>query len=74
MILFPRSQVLLFQQERSKLSSNEVLHYRKGQHFYNYMKLEKMMSPEGRELADTLWNADGTAAQALINKHTDWSN
>lgn len=74
MMLFPRSRIVDFHKERQLLPDSALPHYRKGQHFYHFMELHKVEEPESKELAEKLWNADSVTAQALINKHTDWSN
>lgn len=74
MITFPRSQVVKFQEERKALPASALPHYRKGQHFYHFMELHKVVEPESKELAEKLWNADSIQAQALINSYTDWDN
>lgn len=74
MIQFPRSVVARFHKERGQLPESALPFYRKGQHFYHYMQLDKVVEPESKALAEKLWNADSLTAQQLINKHTDWNS
>lgn len=74
MLTFPRTRIAQFHKEREKLPADALPFYRKGQHFYHFMELHKVVEPESKELAEKLWNADSVTAQAIINKHTDWDN
>lgn len=74
MISFPRSRILEFYKVRGQLSDSERSFYRKGQHFYNFMKLEKITNAEDKAFCEMLWRVDSLTAGRLIIARTDWNN
>jgi hypothetical protein len=76
-ITWPRSAVLRFYAERNAdnpKAKNLRECLRLGQHFHQFMQLEKVQMPVNKEFCDRLYEATHTAAGRMIVQRTDWEN
>lgn len=76
-ITWPRSAVIKFYEERNAdtpQAKNLKQCLRVGQHFYQFMQLDKVQMPVNKEFCDRLYEATTTAAGRMIVQRTDWDN